>query len=217
MARIALLSAAVLVANLGVDGSPASSCGPETAKLDTLSGETDAPDGGMTDDAGTSDGGGRPDGGGMGTGSGKVPHLINIMTGEDLGALVALPTLTVYYEKADALIELGAVPPTQSGAVYFPEKDCNGKRYIQSGPPKNPPALTNKIDSVGPLGTYLKPTGPLMRDPPILSFVRNSGYKIGAGLECINYTPPAGKDYTEYVDTGMKPRPPDNQLKVELR
>lgn len=215
MARTALLSAAILIVSLGADGSQASLCGgQDPGRMDVAPEEGPTSD--VAGDGGTpGDGGVRPDGGAMGGGSGKVPHLIHAPTGEDLGTLVDLLTLTVYSEKFDALIELGTYQPTKSVSIWFSEKDCNGKRYLEVQAP-SVPRLSNKVFMIGATGTYLKPTGPVLRAPPLASFVRNSGGIIGNRLECFNSTGGMG-DFTEYVDTGMKQRPPDEQLKVELR
>jgi hypothetical protein len=90
----------------------------------------DAPDGGMKD-AGTGPDGGMPDGG-MPSGSGKQPHLINTITGEDYGLLIDFRTFTVYSERLDMLIVLGdgTMPPRNHTMFYYPESDCKGVDLI---------------------------------------------------------------------------------------
>lgn len=209
MMRISLLSASVLLASVGTDGSPDGLCGHGMDTSAELIETADA--GGMTDG-----GGGVPDGATMGGPSGKSPHLINIMTGEDLGLLIDLQTLTVFSEKFNALFELGTVQPTRGVPIYFAEADCYGKRYI-TPPVLSPPQLANKVVTIGPQATYLQPTGPVLHDLFIGSQLMNAGGTLDGMLECPRVGSVVKGNFIEYIDTRVKRRPPDNQLKVELR
>ncbi len=209
MKRISLLSAAVLLASLGADGSPDGLCGHG---MDTNAGLIESADSGGIVDGG----GGMPDGAPMGGPSGKAPHLINFTTGEDLGLLIDLQTLTVFSEKFNALFELGTVQPTRSVPIYFTEADCYGKRYI-TPPVLSPPQLANKVVTLGPQATYLQPTGSVLHDLFIGSQLKNAGGTVDGMLECSNVGAVVKGNFIEYIDTRVKRRPPDEQLKVELR
>jgi len=213
MKRVALLSAAILLANLGADGSQGL-CGHDMEIVPETEETTDAPDGGTTDDGGTSDGGMAD--GGTGT-SGKAPHLINKMTGEDLGLLIDLRTLTVFTDKVNAPIVLGMIRPRLSTRIYFSEPDCNGTRLIIPARYDDDPKISNLIFMIGPQSTYLQPIGDLLPNQRVGSYLTNSDGTLDSSLQCSNMGGVIMENFSKYVDTKVKRRPPDDQLKIELR
>lgn len=219
MKRVALLSAGVLLASLGANGPPEGLCGHgigEGQEPGQAAELWDTADGGLTD-SGLVDSGGKPDGSAIGGSSGKALHLIHAGTGEDLGLLVDLKTLTVFSEKFSALIELGTIQPTQGAAILFSEADCNGKRYVAVPAPRSPPAISNYVPILGPQATYLQPTGPALRNVYVGSILTQQGMDLDGTVKCSIYGKLYPNDVTEYVDTRIKRRPADSQLKVELR
>lgn len=212
MKRIIVFSTAVLLATMGADGSSAGLCGTEMAPSGEEPVTDDVGDGGTMADSG-----GTPDAGGMGGSSGKQPHLINTVTGEDLGLLIDLGTLTVFSERLNSLITLGATQPNRSVEIYFSEQNCNGDRYIMSNNLNPPtPKLTNQAWVMGPQATYLRPVGSPLSGKEYHSLLKQAGLDLDGRVACQNSD--GRTDYLQqYVDTGVRRRPPDSQLKVELR
>ena len=203
MKRILLFSATVLLATVGADGPPAG-CGPGMESLKST-------------DGGSADAGDTPDlstGGGC---CGRVPHLINLASGEDLGILVDVPSLTVFSEKINALIMLGTDLPTTSAFIYFSKADCNGNPYImQASPPQ--PRITNIVFVLGPQATYLQPVGNVVPTIHVFSRMKPADTtKVDGIVACENIDMLVTNQLVKYVDTHVKVRPPDDQLKVELR
>lgn len=213
--RTALFSLALLMGTVGSDGA-SNGCESPQPEVQTL----------LMDDGGMSDGGGmRPDGaavpdGGTPAASGKVPHLINLTTGEDLGILVDVDMLVVYSEKASALIALGKLVPSGNGQLLFPEPDCKGTPVIAKNEQYYVPApkLANMAWLLGPSGTYLMPVGPTLFDPVVKSTRKAKTLGVDGMTICENVAVYIYRDrVTEVVDTGILRRPPDEKLKVELR
>lgn len=218
MKRTLLFSMVVLLVNMGVDSQSGTMCGTGMGGMTSLLDggavpDGDAPDGG----GGMPDGGLMPDGGGMGGGSGKVPHLINTETGEDLGVLVDLKTLTVFSEKTNALITLGEfAPPRDSTPFHYPELNCMGKPLIILGPSPNPP-ITNLFWLAAQTGTYLRPVGTYLSGSVVKSYRGRKNPDVDGMTICTNISPSIRNDLVDYADSGIKLRPTDDKLRVELR
>lgn len=209
MKRIVLLSAAVLFASLGADGTPAGLCGQgmEPAEFTEE----------LTDGGGAADAGGTPDLSPPGGSSGKVLHLINTVTGEDLGILADLRTLTVFSAKLNVLIELGTNQPTTGTYIYFSKAACAGNRYVAQATSPSP-ALTNLVFILGAQASYLQQVGGVVPVIHVFSRLKQADpTKLDGSVLCENIDTVFNNQLIQFVDTAVKVRPPDNQLKVELR
>jgi len=222
MKRTIAFTGVLLAASMGAGGPAGSMCGMGMGPVPDTNTETDAPDGGMTDDGGTSDGGGgmpdgggsTPDGGGMGSGSGKSTHLVNSETGEDLGYIVELATLTVFHEKFNGLVTYSQwfTPISEETSIYYPELDCKGKGLIRGRS-----RIQNWAYKLGPKATYLQNVGPWLKDSVVKSRLTSYMFKYDGRTTCENLSASIDQELTDFVDSGVKRRPPDDKLKFELR
>lgn len=193
----------------------------DAAGTDEMGG--DGADGGSPDGRG---GGGSPDGGGGSPdgGGGGRPHLIVAASGEDLGLLIDLKTVTVLVERVGAIITLGrAVIFGMPSAVdyYFVDKDCKGTPMIQRLLDDSPglPIVANHYYNLGPAGTYVRRAKQLPRTP-YQSVLRPKDASYDGSTTCMSLGPGIADDLYELADSGVrfqKPTYRSEELRVELR